>query len=241
MSRLFTFGCSFTQYNWITWADIIGKLFDHYENNGANGAGNFYIFNSLLHNIVENNINSNDTVMIMWTNVTREDRFINGAWTCAGNIFTQNVFDENFVKKYVDIRGCYERDIPLIHAAKLILDGIGCNYHFMSMVDIDNSDQYTKQEIKNEDVSHLFQKFKLTLDIFKPSVHKVIYNYDYNSRPIPGLKKRDRVDKHPLPLEHLEYINKVLPEYTINDEIKQYVERNQEETLLYLQKLYGNI
>lgn len=34
MTRLFTFGCSFTKFFWPTWADILGQEFDYYENWG---------------------------------------------------------------------------------------------------------------------------------------------------------------------------------------------------------------
>ena len=45
--RLFVFGCSFTQYRWPTWADIIAKDNPHLEyfNTANSGAGNLYIFN----------------------------------------------------------------------------------------------------------------------------------------------------------------------------------------------------
>jgi len=35
--RLFAFGCSFTQYKWPTWADILGKSFDLSYNLGKSG------------------------------------------------------------------------------------------------------------------------------------------------------------------------------------------------------------
>ena len=37
MSRLFTFGCSFTNYAWPTWADFLGLEFEHFENWGVSG------------------------------------------------------------------------------------------------------------------------------------------------------------------------------------------------------------
>lgn len=232
MSRLFTFGCSFTQYNWITWADILGNLFDEYHNYGVCGAGNMYMFNRFIHNIETHKINKDDTVMIMWTNVTREDRFINGQWTRCGNLFTsQDFYTRDFIEKYVDIRGCYERDIPIIHATRLILDSIGCKYVMMSMVDITNSDQYSVND-KIEDIKELYKRFESTLQLIKPSVHKVIFNYDYESRPIIGYNKRP--DSHPLPLEHLEYIEKVLPQYRIDDIIKAKVVEQQYKALDYL-------
>ena len=50
--RIFTFGCSFTNYLWSTWANILGYEFREAEfyNFGKSGAGNQYIFNlSLIH------------------------------------------------------------------------------------------------------------------------------------------------------------------------------------------------
>ena len=32
MNRLFAFGCSLTFYWWPTWADILVREFDHFEN-----------------------------------------------------------------------------------------------------------------------------------------------------------------------------------------------------------------
>ena len=48
MSRLFTFGCSFTSYHWPTWADILGREYDYFENWGRSGGSNQFIFNSLI-------------------------------------------------------------------------------------------------------------------------------------------------------------------------------------------------
>ena len=44
--RAFVFGCSFTQYYWPTWADILGREFNKFENWGQCGGGNQFIFNS---------------------------------------------------------------------------------------------------------------------------------------------------------------------------------------------------
>lgn len=217
----------------MTWADILGHSFDQYYNLGFQGAGNLLIFNNFIHTLETYKINSDDTVMIMWTNVTREDRFIDGSWKPMGNIFTQHFYDDDFIKKYVDVRGCFERDIPLIHATRLILDKIGCKYFMMSMVDIQNSDQYMLND-KSSDIQDLLIKFESTLNLIRPSVHKVIFNYDYNTRPITGFDF-ERPDNHPLPLEHLEYAEKVLPEFMISDTVKKLVLENQNEALIILQ------
>jgi hypothetical protein len=71
---LFTFGCSFTEYIWPTWADILGREFEYYENWGKAGGGNQYIFNSLIECHLRNQLTKDDTVIIRWTSPDREDR-----------------------------------------------------------------------------------------------------------------------------------------------------------------------
>ena len=77
-NRLFTFGCSFTEYRWPTWANILGQNFDQFENWGQPGGGNTFILNSLMECINRNIIQANDTVIIMWTSIGREDRWVKG-------------------------------------------------------------------------------------------------------------------------------------------------------------------
>ena len=267
VNRLFTFGCSFTQYFWPTWADIVANCFEYSENWGRPGAGNFYIYNALIECNIRNKITADDTVAIMWTNVSREDRYRNGAWVVAGNIYTQNTHPKKWVKYWADTRGYYIRDLSLIYSTKKLLESIGCKFYFMSMVDINNAGQY---KVVDSEVDNLLEHYKETISIFRPSVHKEIFNYDWESRPLATdrnflkLQKKwknvagpdwpnfssfvdgsyknttnpsiieeildvkrwgdwnnvGRFDLHPIPGEHLLYLNKVLPEYAISEETK---------------------
>lgn len=266
--RLFTFGCSFTQYKWPTWADILGQQFNHYENWGRVGAGNQFIFNSLIECQLKNQLTQTDTVGIMWTNVAREDRYVNNEWVIPGNIYTQTTYSQDFIKKFCDIRGYYIRDLATIHATKLLLDHIGCQYFFLSMVPVLNHLQYDNVTDTNEVCDDLLPYYQETLDIVHPSIFEVVFNNDWWSRPFmqgdlsiveaeynknaggdwptfsnfiqqkfDGISKKIlkeifdttrwnwnqmihracRPDSHPTPLEHLEYIDRVLPNYTISD------------------------
>jgi hypothetical protein len=183
MKRLFTFGCSFTQYNWPTWADILGCEFDYFENWGRRGGGNQYIFNSIIECLVKNKLNKNDTIIVMWTNVTREDRYLKGKWVTPGNIFTQNTYDEKFVKSFADIKGYYLRDLASIHAIKKTLEAYNVSYIFTSMVPIANSDQYHLTEEMPQLVEQ-FDAYKETLSTIRPSIFESIFNYDWSSRPL---------------------------------------------------------
>lgn len=215
MSRLFAFGCSFTHYNWPTWADLLGMQFDEFYNYGQTGAGNLYISTALAEAIASHNINSSDTVMIMWTNVTREDRYVN-EWLCPGNIFTQQTYPMDFVAKFVTVRGCYIRDFAQIYLVDKLLEKIGCKYEFMSMVDMNSHGQFSYNDDTPE-IKDVLDLYKDSIIKCKPSMHKVIFNYDWNSKKIYPSEGR-RSDPHPLPLEHVEYIQTVLPDYKFNDE-----------------------
>lgn len=270
--RLFAFGCSFTRYCWPTWADIIGKQFNYYQNWGQPGAGNQYIFNSLVECHLKNQITPNDTVCIMWSNVSREDRYVKGQWVTPGNIYTQAVYDQKFIKTLTDTRGYYIRDLATIHATKLVLDQIGCRYIFLSMVPLRNPMQYEKADVSDK-IGDLLEYYQSTVDLIRPSVFEVVFNNDWWSRPFlkkstamieekykknagrdwptfdnfvqknfTGIKQEiideifdksrwnwekdlhqtERKDTHPTPIEHLEYVQKILPEFQLTDETKNW-------------------
>jgi hypothetical protein len=204
--RLFTFGCSFTQYFWPTWADILGKEFDHFENWGKLGGGNQFIFNSIIECSLRNKFTPDDTVVIMWTNVTREDRYIKDNWETHGNVFTTYFYSPEFLHRYFDIKGCFVRDLAVIHAAKNYLENLGVKFIFLSMVPIQNYDQYTIAEL--DEAQPLFDLYANTLENIRPSVYEKVFNYKW--RP-------QEQDMHPTSIEHLEYLDKVVPEIPISE------------------------
>lgn len=75
MNRLFTFGCSYTSYATVTYADILCHQYKFSKNFGQPGAGNVFINESFQRAFYEYGINSNDTVIIQWSSLLREDRF----------------------------------------------------------------------------------------------------------------------------------------------------------------------
>ena len=66
-SRLFTFGCSFTEWNWATWANILAYDLDcEFYNFGRRGAGNFYISNLITQADSVYNFCSDDLCLTAW-------------------------------------------------------------------------------------------------------------------------------------------------------------------------------
>jgi hypothetical protein len=238
MSRLFTFGCSFTQYGWPTWADILGRQFAHYENWGRSGAGNLYISCAVSECHVKNQFNKNDTVVIMWSAITREDRYFEKGWHTAGNVYTQDkLFGKSWVKKFADYRGYLIRDLAFINQVSGFLDSCGVKYYFFSAWDISSPD--LPMDI-TEDVSDVLWHYRAVIEKIRPSVNNIIFNYDCNNRPsaiiprvapvnalipykftyVPGLIRQDG---HPSPDEHLEYLDAVLPEIFIDADTRIWV------------------
>ena len=166
--RFFTFGCSFTNFYWPTWADIIGKEFaeKNYHNYGLCATGNEFAFQRLAEVHARYNINQDDLVIICWTNFAREDRYLNGAWKTAGNIFTQSVYPEKWVREWFDLRGALLKTSGVITGATHLLDSTGCEYHFTSMMPM--------QQINQQDI--IFAKLEYQ-DIF--AVYKKYYDKSF--------------------------------------------------------------
>jgi hypothetical protein len=101
MTRLFAFGCSFTNYRWSTWADCLAPEFDSFENWGQAGGGNHYIFNSVMEADQRHHFGAGDTVIVCWTSFTRDDRYVNGRWHTLGNMFACPIYNTEYLKTHV--------------------------------------------------------------------------------------------------------------------------------------------
>jgi len=100
MKRLITFGCSFTDYSWPTWSDIIAEdLGCEYENWAMGGGGNQQIARRALYRM-SRGFDYEDTVMIQWTSVNREDRWLNGRWVCEGSVALSPTYKTDFIERY---------------------------------------------------------------------------------------------------------------------------------------------
>jgi len=188
LSRLFAFGCSFTNYRWSTWVDCLAPEFDTVENWGQSGAGNSYIFNSVMEADQRNQFGPDDTVIVCWTTVSRDDRYVQGRWHTLGNMFTCPIYNKEYLTTHVDSRGYLIRDLAQIKAVKTLLEHRNIRWKFLSMADFDS----------DPDAIELYQD---VVDSILPSYQKVLHPEGWP----------DRQDPHPTPAEHLAYLDVVLP------------------------------
>lgn len=289
--RIFTFGCSFTRYFWPTWSDILQKEYSKTydtQNWGQIGACNYYIFNSIIEANIKNKINKDDIVIVMWTSVARESRYFDKAWITPGSVYNNDVYSDDYVKKFADTRGYLIRDCSMIYAIDNLLTSIGCKFYFLSMIDIENTNEFeVKVSAQNRDI---LKNYSPTINKIRPSVHKIIFNNNWYF--LPNISKHNpnltdcqrnifakelnnvridyeahsgndwpsfddfynnnyantvdkikneiafleeklnwnkvksemfRFDFHAYPMEHLSYIDQVLPEFKISNETKDWI------------------
>lgn len=225
--RLFTFGCSFTRYAWSMWPEIISyDLEIPLYNYGRTGAGNQFIANTVCQANAKYKFNADDLVIICWTNVCREDRWVNGDWILPGNVFSQNEYDQKWVEKFVDPLGLLIRDLASINLINVLLKTTNCQYHFLSMMDIvDGADQWDSKNStfetveklnpesgRNIDVlTELLKYYKNDIDLIQKSFYTVLWNDDIKLKLDAEWKKFNGAfhDGHPWPTESLEYLKSI--------------------------------
>ncbi len=234
VKRLFAFGCSFTQYSWSTWPEMVAyDLEIPFYNYGKSAAGNQYIANSIVQANIIHKFNKDDLIMVSWTNVCREDRWRQNNWVNTGNIYTQGFFDDKFIKEWADPIGYMVRDFATINLVHNLLKNVGCQFHMFSMCDIElQIDQCNLHTIKqNENYKDICKLFEDDLINILPSFFKVLWkNNIYNNKLIPDTLEFGKFfsDGHPNPGEHLKYLEKIFDKHQFKNNTISQVYRAQE-------------
>jgi len=144
MTKLLTFGCSLTRYHWPTWADILGFHFDNFQNWANRGAGNKQIFERFSEAVLKNQLNSDDVIIIQWTDYHRFDRKYDDAsmhesWYQGGNLLLDTDIDpiKIFIaRKLWDEQSYILHTWNYIHAATAIAKNLKCKVFMTSSIDL---------------------------------------------------------------------------------------------------------
>jgi hypothetical protein len=209
--RFFAFGCSFTSYNWPTWADVLSKEMPNAEfyNFGHTGGGNLLISARIAEANARYNFTETDLVIPMWTTFCREDRYTHGHWMMTGNIFSQGEYSEDFVRKYCDPKGYLIKDLALITMASKYLKTLSCDSFTLASVPYDyQMDMYDHIIPPVKDILNVYKEtFKLTppclLDLELNGKFKYGHTYD---REHNG---EEYIDYHPHTLNYYNYLKKI--------------------------------
>ncbi len=216
MTRLLTFGCSFTNYKYWTWANILATQYNEFENWGQAGAGNPYIFHSVMEADQRRRFGGGDTVIVCWTDIMREDRYIEKrGWITLGNVsWADNVYRKEFIDSAVCEHGNLLRDLNMIKAVyELLQSRPGVIWKFLCMVPIDRVSDMDTRRVGRGDMLDLYRN---VLDNFPKSFLDVLGdNYWHNNT-----ESRLPDEYHPTTQEHLQYLDAVLPGWMTNQALR---------------------
>ena len=225
--RFFAFGCSLTKYNWPTWADIIATEVSEYYNYGQSGGGNLFIANSIVEANLTHKFTEDDLVIVMWSSVSREDRYKNGKWQTPGNIYTQGEIDMEFVHKWSDDRFYLMRDLGLVEQTRVYLENLPCDSDMLKMTDFEEIK--IEDNIKGNQLEDIIKTYSSTISSVKPAVVDVVYNGVWPIIPIKGWGgKGQTADYHPTPLGYLKYLEKF---YSVTDGMRSYAQEYEKKVL----------
>jgi len=219
-NRFFSFGCSWTNWFWPTWADIIAKdLSIEHQNWGSWGSGNQAIQSRFVEAKNQHNISSNDLVIVQWSGWNREDRYIDG-WKSGGNIFNNTFYDKKFVRKYWSLDNDLIKNSVILQTtndaySKLINYQFSFDFPFDIINEENNNyDLANKNNVTDTTLSLIRTYYRNIPEIDVPKIN--------NSR-----FKMNCMDTHPDVLSHIDIVEKYIypklfEKRTIKDETREF-------------------
>lgn len=142
MKRLLTFGCSYTGYEFPTWAHLLGLSYDYFENWGLMGTGNRSIAERIAEAHAHGKIDSNTTIVVQWTTPYRNDfhKTVDQGlpWRTRGNLFNQPyLYDRKWVDNFYDETSYLMHTLNAIVLAQGLLQSTGCTWYMTTNTNYD--------------------------------------------------------------------------------------------------------
>jgi len=131
------FGCSFTRYQWPTWADLLNQI-EPCVNYGSPGTGNKAIYTRMANALFTGKITQGvDRVTIQWTGHTRYDLWLGPKqWQQLGNVWNQtgdSPVTSAFLQHLWSDQDALIQTLILVQSAALLLNYHKIAYHFVFM------------------------------------------------------------------------------------------------------------
>jgi hypothetical protein len=143
--RLFTFGCSYTQYTYPTWADFLGLEFESFENWGQAGLGCRAIAERIAECHARNTFTKDDIVIIQWTTHIRHDFYTAAPilgrrenWKTFGSVFSvenRKLYDRKWIDTFFFEPGYIMHCLNHMLMIQTMLESIGCTWYMTSIGD----------------------------------------------------------------------------------------------------------
>jgi hypothetical protein len=210
--RIWCFGCSFTQYFYPTWADILIHEVEQHgysgENWGSCGKGNLYIANKVMECHARNQLGPNDYVFICWSNYFREDVYTDKrGWHTPKHVFAQTQYNDGTVNGFGSAMYYAMRDHALIQSTRLSLQALGITQYHFNILPMHGGDR---------GIDKVCDVYRTQFDgpAMMESLNLMLQDEETKRNRIRSFPPENPIDTleewHPLPHEHLEYIEKYI-------------------------------
>lgn len=225
--RFFAFGCSFTDYKWPMWPEIISHNISNFYNYGCAGSDNRLIFLRILEADSIYNFNEDDLIIVMWTNIWRDTVFDpNVNWQLL------RINDNNLIFKQLNF---IFRDFCFFKSIHNFLENKKADYDFLSIsgysLDLFKNFhlfQHTDDELK--EVEKLINLFSSTLTQLKLSMFETVYEKNWQPTNnsfscMINSEGKKIIDNHPTPYMSLKYLETIYPNnnfYNAYEYVKNY-------------------
>lgn len=234
--KLLTFGCSYTNYYWPTWSDMLGYQFDDYQNWAISGLGNNAIMQRLNEAVTSTNLEKDDIVVVQFTDFNRLDLHSIGIlpfgnWRAGGNIWMKSV-EEPWIKQTWNEDSYMYMNHNYISMAITLLNSLPCKWAVTSSVDVPRLLQ-SKDFVHNKKI---YETWVEPIQNYADRVQSPPVNVEYRDKdPISFFSKKRKIeqDKHPSMNVHANWVkenlvpaldldiskNEFLNHYLTNDEL----------------------
>ena len=193
--RLFTFGCSHTNYFWPSWAEILSLGFDSFYNFGLAGTGDFRILNQVVRANERFKFGKNDYVGIALSCNHRYDTIDkNGTtWLGLGSMNDESYHKIKFIRELNDFGG-NENKLTCIKGIKKELDNTDVNYKIFQTFKLYEGESGVKKKVTDEIKSLC-------------NANRTLYDYSYPYGPVRCTYKVDgKLDGHYVIPIHLDLV-----------------------------------
>ena len=222
MKRLFVFGCSYMNFDWLTVADLIGSNFDEYYNFGEPGACNTFISDRLFETNELHKFNRDtDYVVVGITGFGRFSYYAleENVWKTTGDIMSINPGHPEkikwFAKNMYNYKWATYRSWVAIKSIKNLLIGTGVKHTMLMSINNEHYADDKDGEILGLDPTTINKAKEIyeLLDI-KESIDSFLSSQVKGNYPRPMLQfNSGEYDHHPSQLEHFKFFSKYFPEF----------------------------
>ena len=226
MKRFFAYGCSFTKWQYPTWADCIGVNFDEYYNHGRGGCDHTYILDTVHEDNLKYKFNKDtDVIFVATTGVNRLTWYDHRSAWPTGDLYNwQNSIKQAGLQDWSKFEGFFNELWNLDWACLRTSNAVIQIKSFLNFINVDhkifqgmNSKFILEKELSLG--SNTLEKFRTHFQFIEdiPAID------DYRcENECHSVNDDHGLDGHPGQPRHFSYVKKFFPKYYTDESEKFY-------------------